>query len=277
MVQIIPANPRNKSFGEALGKGLGAGLQALGEGYAKKKNEEKQERQLQEENEALRQQGIELGGIRNPKLREKGFELGFKQKNKAAEQAEKLKGEQETQKQLVSFADRLESENPKLKGIADIYRLEGIPLDQKTKIVQSITGTDIYREDQQKRLMLDSTLKRYNSRLKELDSEIQNVKNPNSTGREEANNLRKQRMALRNERDQLLDFRALNGMEEEWDEDEEDFEIEDEAEDDVEAEEAPKVRFDPNNNKHRATAEKLYKKYKDKEKVRKILQRNFKL
>jgi hypothetical protein len=273
-IQIIPEN-RKRTFGEKFSNAVGAGLQAYGAIQEKKQ----QEHQLDEENEALRRQGIELGGIRNPKLREKGFELGLKQKSKADEQAEKLKEMQEQHKQLSSFADRLEASNPKFKGIADIYRLEGIPLNQKAEIVRALTGSDVYREDQQKRLMLDSTLKRYNSRLKELDSEIQNVKNPNSTGREEANDLRKQRMALRNERDQLLDFKALNGYEEGEDlgmEDEEELEAE-EDEWDEEEEEGPKVKFDPNNKKHKAVAEKLFKKYGDKEKVRKILQRNFKI
>jgi hypothetical protein len=153
--------------------------------------------------------------------------------------------------------------------------LEGIPLNQKAEIVRALTGSDVYKEDQQRRLTLDSTLKRYNTKLKEIDDDLGKIKLPNTRDKAEADELRKQRMALRSERDQLLDFKSLSGYG-----DEEDFGIEDEEdlEDDEEDEdEGPKIRFDPNNSKHKATAEKLFKKYRDKEKVRKILQRNFKL
>lgn len=281
MVQIIPEN-RRPSIGQRLSEGIVKGLGELSQTYQELQKKKSEEQQYQQENETYKQlTGRDLS--KNPRIREKEIEYAlkgqhelqkgeFKKKTKAEEDAEKLRGEQKTQKELMSFADRLEAKDPKFKGVADIYRLD-IPLDQKTKIVQSLTGTDIYREDQQKRLQLDSVLKRYNSRLKEIDNEIANVRNPNSTGKEEADALRRQRMALRNERDQLLDFRALNGMDDEA----EDFVDEEEFEPEVEEEESTtRVKFDPNNKGHRAAAEKLYKKYKDKEKVRKILSKKFK-
>jgi uncharacterized protein YdcH (DUF465 family) len=193
------------------------------------------------------------------------------------EKSEKLKGEQKVQKELAGFADRLVESNPNSpvhKTLGEIYKLD-IPMDQKTQLAKSLTGMDPFKVEQQKRLQLDSVLKRYNSRLKELDSEITNVKNPNSSGKEETTELRKQRMALRNERDQLLDFRALNGMEDI--EESDDFEAEeDEGEEGLGEEEGPKVTFNSNNPKHKAVAQKLFKQHKDKEKVRKILLKKFK-
>ena len=281
MVQVLharPARERRPDFSDVLGGVINAGVQA----YSQHQKGKQEQQEFEKENEKYKKlTGRDLS--KNPRIREKEVEFalrgeyesqkeGIKHKSRAEEQAEKLKGEQKTQKEMASFADRLEASDPKFKGVAEIYRLD-IPLDQKTKIVQSLTGTDIYREDQQKRLQLDSVLKRYNSRLKELDDEIKSVSNPHSTGKEEADALRRQRMALRGERDQLLDFRALNGMEEEGGFEDSDQDFEDE---DLKEEKGPKVAFDSNNKKHRAVAEKLFKKYKDKEKVRKILSKQFK-
>jgi hypothetical protein len=277
MVQVLPArSPRGPNAFESLLGGLAEGVVPAIQQYQKKQAEEEQYRQ---ENDTYSQlTGRSLS--RNPRIREKEIDYALKfqhefgrehlkQQNKLKEDAEKLRGQKQTQDQMMSFADRLEARDPKFKGVADIYRLD-IPLDQKTKIVQSLMGTDVFREDQQRRLQMDSTLKRYNSRIKEIDEEIKNVRNPNSTGKDEINVLRRQRMDLRNERDQLLDFRALNGFENE----EEDFDdVESEPE---EEEEGPTVKFDANNPKHKAVAEKLFKKYKDKEKVRQILRKNFK-
>lgn len=289
MVQVIEESPSSGGASDAfynLGQAIG---QAIPSYLIGRQNKKVQDLQYQEENETYKQlTGRSLS--KNPKTRELEIEYALKgqneqlkeetkYRNKAQEQAAKLAGEQRTQQQLMSFADKLETDNPNSpvhKTIADIYRTE-LPMDQKSAIVKSLTGVDPFKVQQQQRLQLDSVLKRYNSRLKELDDEIKNVKNPNSTGAAELRDLRTQRMALRNERDQLLDFRALNGMED----DEEDFgnsfesSFDDQEEDEIE--EGPKIKFDPNNKGHRAAAEKLFKKYKDKEKVRKILSRKFKL
>ena len=289
MVQVLPAVERRPSTAQRFSQAIGATLEKLPEivgAYQQKKNEEQQ---YQQENETYRQlTGRNLS--RNPKTRELEIEYAlkgqgefqkeeYKRKTKAEEAGIKLAGEQRTQKQLMAFADQLETNNPNSpvhKTIASIYRTE-LPMDQKSELVKSLTGVDPFKVQQQQRLQLDSVLKRYNSRLKELDDEIKNVANPNSTGKAEVNELKKQRMSLRSERDQLLDFKSLNGMEDE----EEGFELKDEAElEDVaeeEEEEAPKIKFDPNNKGHRAAAEKLYKQYKDKEKVRQILRKRFKL
>lgn len=282
MVQRLPAAPpKGPSFSQKLSNAVGAGLEA----YSQIQKGQQEEQQYQSENETYKKlTGRDLS--KNPKTREMEIEYALKgqseqqkeerkYKSKAEEQAAKLRGEEKINKELSSFADRLESNNPNSpvhKTIADIYRTE-LPMDQKTKLVQSLTGVDPFKVEQQKRLQLDSVLKRYNSRLKELDDEIKNVRNPSSAGREEVDTLRKQRMALRGERDQLLDFRALNGMEDE----EEGFEDAlGEDEEEIEGDEGPSVKFDQSNPKHKAVAAKLYAKYKDKEKVREILKKSFK-
>jgi hypothetical protein len=307
-IQIIQGRPKDATAAQKLAGGIDKGLETI-----KNHLQGKEEKDLfKKQQEAISQLiGEDVSHIKDPKILEhmvhdwyqektKEFQLEkklqgknkeqerqFEQKKqlqenqlngREREQERKLEGKnlekkdkqaegRETQRQLTNFADSLESRDPKFKAVADIYRLD-IPIDQKTKIVQSITGTDLYREDQQKRLKLDSILKRYDYRIKEIDDEIRNVINPNSSGRPEADELRKQRMALRNERDQLLDYKVLNGMED----NEEDF---DEEGKDNKGE-GPTVMFDASNPKHKAVAEKLYKKYGDKEKVRTILRKNFK-
>jgi hypothetical protein len=116
---------------------------------------------------------------------------------------------------------------------------------------------------------MDSVLNRYSKRLKEIDDQIKGLKFPNSKDKPELLELKKQRDSLSHERDQLLDFKALNGLE---DGQEESFE--DEEDDEFEPT-GKKVKFNPNNKEHKAKAEQLYKKFKDKEKVREILSKEF--
>lgn len=294
MIQVLPAVQRKRSVGQALAQGLAEGLPQAIKIYQEHQKRKEGEQQYQEENETYKQlTGRNLS--KNPDIRktEIGYALqgqnqlkseeqrgqnqlqkeNLKYTNKASEAAAKLAGEKKTQQQLASFADKLEADNPNSpvhKTIASIYRTE-LPMDQKTEIVKSLTGVDPFKVQQQQRLQLDSVLKRYTSRLKELDDEIKNVRNPSSAGKAEVQDLKKQRMALRSERDQLLDFKSLNGM----DNEEEDFE--DEVEDEFDADErGPKVAFNPANKEHKAKAEQLYKKFKDKEKVREILSKEFK-
>lgn len=268
MVQVIRAVDRGPSAGEkwgqAVGEALKSGIQLYGQ--YKKGQEEKANRE--QDNLYYRElTGHDLPN--DPKLRGKAFELALLGKTSSQMEAKESK----LNKEMISFADKLEMNNPQnpmYKTIADIYR-SGMPSEEKSNIVKSLTGIDPFKVQQQQRLQLDSVLKRYTQRIKEIDDEISNVRNPNSTGREEADELKRQRNALRAERDQLLDFKALNGMEDEEDSFEKGFENETENE-----EERSKVNFDSNNKKHRAVAEKLFKQYKDKEKVRQILRKSFK-
>lgn len=272
-IQIIP-RPRHRqqaqeNIAAGIGNLIGAGFQAYQQHQQKKANEQ----QYQEENEIYSQlTGRNLS--KNPKTREMEIEYALrgqneaqreerKYKTKAQEFAAKLAGEKEINNQLVSFADRLEENNPNSplhKTIADIYRTE-LPLDQKTELVKSLTGVDPFKMDQQRRLQMDSVLKRYSQRIKELDADIKTAR----VGDRPA--LIEKKRALQNERDQLLDYRAMQG----------DFESEADVEDSdqVDNETESRIMFDPNNKEHRAKAQQLYKKFKDKEKVRKILAKEF--
>lgn len=135
---------------------------------------------------------------------------------------------------------------------------------------------DPFKVQQQKRLLMDSVLRSYNQRLKELDDEIKNVRNPNSSGKAEVEELKNQRKTLRAERDKILDYKKTNDLI--FGEQEESLE-EVAAEEEEELKELPedqKVQFNPNNRAHRGLAEKLYQKHGNKETVRNLLKKRYK-
>ena len=130
---------------------------------------------------------------------------------------------QNEQKAYENIATRIEGESPNTASqrlIASVYRSPLNP-EQKEKIVKNLTSAVPYRAEQQQRLALDSVLKRYNSRIKELDSEIKTSSYKNRA------QLKAQKKALQDERDYLLNFESLNKINEEQ-----------------------KVKFDPNNPEH---------------------------
>jgi pyruvate/2-oxoglutarate dehydrogenase complex dihydrolipoamide acyltransferase (E2) component len=282
-MQIIP---KVRSFGEDFGRAVGGGA---GQGLSQALQERQQLKDLAAENaQILKETGVDLSGIKNPEARKMAFVEAMKEKKplndlqksqKALADARanelKSKGDQlaADKRAMYAFGDKLQTDNPDnplYKTIGDIYKSD-LPPDQASNMVKAITGSDPFKAQQQRRLQMDSILNRYSKRLKEIDDEIKSVRNPNSTGLNEITDLKKQRNALRRERDQILDFKSLNGLE---DDEEESFEDE-EDEDEFEPIGA-KVTFDPKNKGHKATAEKLYKKYGNKEKVREILRKNFK-
>jgi hypothetical protein len=115
-----------------------------------------------------------------------------------------------TQTAMKDIADKIEKENPNSslhKMLADIYRSD-MPLEQKERMIKSVTSSVPYRLEQQQRLQLDSILKRYNSRIKEIDAEIKNQR-PNEEGKKQKEKLTKQRENLIKERDDLLNFQSL--------------------------------------------------------------------
>jgi hypothetical protein len=126
--------------------------------------------------------------------------------------------------------------------VGEIYKAN-IPIDQKEKLIKNITQVFPYRAEQQERLRLDSTLKRYNSRIKELENQIKNARYMDRKP------LEKQRDDLIKERDGLLNFQALSNE--------------------------PKEKFDPQNPEHRAEAEELFKVEKDKGRVKEILEEKY--
>lgn len=279
--------PKVRSFGEDFGRAIGT---AAGQGVSEVLKEKQEAKDLAEENEAIKKaHGIDLTGIKNPKAREAAFlqalklkqplnDLQKSQKDLADARANELKskGDQlaSDKKAMYSFGDKLQTDNPDnpmYKTIGDVYKSD-LPPDQASNIVKAITGVDPFKVQQQLRLQMDSVLNRYSKRLKEIDDQIKGLKFPNSKDKPELLDLKKQRNSLSNERDKLLDFKALNGL---GDDEEESFEDE-EDEDEFEPQKTgKKVKFNPNNKEHKAKAEQLYKKFKDKEKVREILSKEF--
>jgi hypothetical protein len=271
MVQIIPANPRRSSSAEIAGKALGGSLNIGLQVYQHHQNQKKKEEEYQEENSLYSKlTGRNLS--KNPKTREMEVEYALrgdleankenaKFKTKREEEVRKLIGEKRTQNELLNFADKINERYPNSplhNTVADLYRTD-LPLEEKTKLVNSLIGIDPFKRDQQERLRMDSVLRRYNSRIKELQDSIKNARY------NERAPLQQQLKDLQDERDDPLDFKALNGYENESEE----------AEEDTSEDEEPKVKFNPSNKQHRSKAEALFRKLKDKEKVRKALSREF--
>src|SRR5271154_2720899 len=264
MVQVLPAVPRRekKSFIEKLGPSLPMLLQG-GMQFAGKIHEEKKQRQQeQEENDAAKKLGVDLTDIHDPNTRRQLM-------------VESLKGKQQEndKKSMFSFGEKLKNANPNnpmYQTLGDIYQ-SGLPANETSQIVRALNGVDPFRVQQQNRLQLDSVLKRYSARIKELDDELKDLKFPNTENREEAAELKRQRSALRSERDQLLDFKALNFE----DEGEQDFEDE-RAQKDEKGELTHKVKFNPKNKDHISKFNQLDKKFKgNREKVNAALAREF--
>jgi hypothetical protein len=126
------------------------------------------------------------------------------------QQRQKQIQEQNTQSSYKGLAGNIEKNNPNSsmhKTIADIYRSD-LPPEQKQKAIESLTKTTPYKAEQQQRLVKDSVLKRYNSRIKELDNEINNARIKDRPP------LEKLKKELQSERDGLLDFNAFKPKEE---------------------------------------------------------------
>ncbi len=245
----------SERFSSALGTGLQQGSQMM---------------QQQQQNQALQQAGIPQN--LPPEFQKLSYASQLKKKEEAEKlqgiEAKKKKEHEELQPKLNKFADELELSNPESpihKTVANIYRSD-LPLDQKSKLIKDMVGVDPFKQKQQHRLQMDSALNRYTKRIKELSDQVKNVRNPNSSGKMESERLNNQLSALRDERDKILNFQALTG-----DLDNEDkIGIEEE-----EPSKIKKVKFNPDNKEHQAKARQLFKDLKDKEKVRKMLEKEF--
>lgn len=118
---------------------------------------------------------------------------------------------QKTQNEMTKVADTIEANNPDSashKVTASILRSD-MPTDQKEKLIKVINDTNPFKIEQNRRLKYDSDLRRYNTRIKELDLQIKNT-----TRRAGKDKLQKQRESLSKERDLLLDYEALREKEE---------------------------------------------------------------
>lgn len=189
----------------------------------------------------------------------RGFGQGMQKGLESKRMAEQLRQEKQD---MVSFGDKIMEQypdDPMYQTIGNIYK--HLPPKAASDAVKAITGIDPFKAEQQKRLMLDSVYRRYNHRIKELDDEIKTARYS------ERSALIEQRDKIKAERDKLQGFDYFGDQGQQ----EEDFEEDEELSPDQ------KVTFDANNSKHRHVAEKLFEQHKDKEKVREILSRRFKI
>lgn len=170
-------------------------------------------------------------------------------------------------KSMEDFADKLIKNNPNSpmhKTIADIYRSD-MPIDDKTQIVNSLIGIDPFKADQQRRLEQDMMRKVYQGELDNIVKQINATSSPALKAP-----LQKQYGETKAKMDAMFFDRKDEEMGD--DNDNED----DDDDEDIDELRGPKVKFDPENEKHRKIAEKLMTKYNDTEKVRKSLKKNFK-
>jgi len=206
-----------------------------------------------------------------------GIGKGLESANEMYKEYQKESKEQKSKKEMVNFADQLESSNPDSpahKTIANIYRLD-IPTKDKSEMVKGLMGIDPFKVEQQKRLQMDSILKRYTNKLKEINDELKNMPFKNTKNKERYDQLNTQRLKLIEEKDSLLEFKSLNMLGDE-EEIEQEIDVDEELDTDYSDDfEEPKIKFDPSNEKHQAVARKLYETLKDKEKVREELKKKF--
>jgi hypothetical protein len=178
----------------------------------------------------------------------------------AGEKVPEMLMRRKEKEELNNFADQLEKNNPNSpshKTIADIYR-SNLSMDDKSQMVKALTGVDPFKMEQQKRLQLDSVLKRYNNRIKEEQTKLKDT--ARSSDRESINELIKN---LQSERDQLLGFESIG--------DENDI-LEDEMS------KPKKPVLDPKNKEHVKKYKQLFKKFKgDQEKINAALAKEFSL
>lgn len=176
------------------------------------------------------------------------------------------------QQQLSEYFTNLQEQHPndeKYQLFADVFK-SPLPMDQKMQFLKNLSGMgDPYRSGQQERLQTDSVLRKYGSRIKEIDTALKGGTYSSYGEKEELQELKK---ALQQERDQLLNFSALGGDQEDSDSFEED------QEDQVIAPKKTqkKAKFDYSNPKHKARAELVLKKTRgDKKKAAQVLAREF--
>jgi hypothetical protein len=98
---------------------------------------------------------------------------------KGLEAASAMMKENQTRQGMKDFANTLEANNPdskQHKTLADLYRSD-LPLEHISKIAQSLTGIDPFKQQQQDRLNIDSQAKLYNSAIKNLQKQKESTFN----------------------------------------------------------------------------------------------------
>ncbi len=99
MVQIIEEN-RRPTASENFGRAFSGISSALAQHFSQKKQEKAQQMQMQQENEAARQMGIDLSGITDPKMRQQAMASMLQGQNQ--QQLEQLR-QQRPQKPLTDL------------------------------------------------------------------------------------------------------------------------------------------------------------------------------
>ena len=116
----------------------------------------------------------------------------------------------QTQNEMVNMADRIEETNPdspQHKMLSDVLR-SNIPQDQKEKLIKTISATNPFKVEQAKRLKQDSTIRNYNSLIKETQKKLANLMDSGGDEKE-IKSLKQRRDKLEKERDKILNFDAL--------------------------------------------------------------------
>jgi hypothetical protein len=164
-------------------------------------------------------------------------------------------------KRGAEYFAKLRGEHPGERTYELLAEAAQAPTSLQEKFLQAFTGQQPFYAAQQERLNKDSTLRRYNSRIREIDEELKF-----GTNFAQKEQLRELKQLLQAERDKLLDFKALKPPS-----DNEDADTQEEEEVKVK-----KVKFDSNNPKHRAVRDKVLKQTKgDRKKAGEILSRHF--
>lgn len=130
----------------------------------------------------------------SPTGRQQGLDLfGAQQKNRQAQ------GEQQTYQKLARNIEEAQPGNTNYKLMSQIYE-SSLPSDQKASMIKSIQQTLPYQEAQQLRLNLDSARKNFDSRLKQMDADIDRARPKDRPA------LENQKKLLLAERDRVLGF-----------------------------------------------------------------------
>jgi hypothetical protein len=199
--------------------------------------------------------------LRRPKFSDQLMSGLGRAASAASTEIPKVFGEKMLQKEMSSFADKIENNNPDSpihKTLANLYR-SGLPLDRKSEIAKSLIGIDPFKMDQQARLRRDEVRKSYNQRIKEEQNKRKELFKTEDIMM--SDHIIKK---LQNERDQLLGFELEQEPKEEM------MEIKEEPE--------KKVKFNPANPSHMSKFKQLDKEFKgDKKKVNKALAKEFTL
>lgn len=102
MVQILPSNPRQNS-GQLAGEALRGALDV----YGQYKQRQQAAAQMQQENEAAKEMGVDLSGISDPRLRQQFVAEALKGKNQQQLEMMRQKGKQENIRQKEGILNKL--------------------------------------------------------------------------------------------------------------------------------------------------------------------------